>query len=79
MNSHLFESLPIGALFLHNPHNELENPSIKIDDKRARTPRGDVIEIGGRVQVYTRYAQPTQEPVNGEEVAYTTRLLGGVA
>ena len=53
MNSHLFLSLPIGALFFRDPFSERENPSIKVDDDHARKPSGDVVEVNGGVLVFT--------------------------
>jgi hypothetical protein len=59
MYSHLFLSLPIGSLFFREPHNSLENPSIKVDTHHARTPKGDVVEVNGGVLVFTGFSTPT--------------------
>jgi hypothetical protein len=53
MKSHLFQALPIGALFFRDPFNKLENPSIKVDDTHARNPKGCVIKVNGGVLVFT--------------------------
>ena len=62
MNSHLFQALPIGALFFRDPFNQSENPSIKEDDNHARKPNGDVVEVNGGVLVFTGSRQPTVIP-----------------
>lgn len=54
MNSHLFLYLPIGALFFHDPSNQHENPSIKIENNKARKPNGDVVEVKGEELIFTK-------------------------
>lgn len=63
MNSHLFQSVPVGALFFRDPFNPNENPSIKIDSQRARKPSGDVIEVHPHVLVFTIRPEPKPIPV----------------
>ena len=59
MSSHLFQALPIGALFFREPFNPNENPSFKSDATHARKPNGDVVEVNGGVLVFTGIASPT--------------------
>ena len=53
MHSHLFQALPIGALFFRDPFSQSENPSIKVDSDHARKPNGEVVEVNGGVLVFT--------------------------
>ena len=53
LKNHLFQTLPIGALFFRDPFNKSENPSIKINDTQARTPGGCVSDVNGGVMVFT--------------------------
>ena len=63
MNSHLFQALPIGALFFRDPFNQSENPSIKVDSDHARKPNGDVSEVNGGVLVFTGAHVIVRQPV----------------
>jgi hypothetical protein len=63
MSSHLFQSLPIGALFFRDPFNPNENPSIKVDDDHARNPKGEVIEVNGGVLVFAGSHVIVKQPI----------------
>ena len=72
MNSHLFQALPIGALFFRDPFSQLENPSIKVDDTHARKPSGDVVEVNGGVLVFTGALKIKEQPI---PVSFPVRIL----
>jgi hypothetical protein len=53
MQSHLFVSVPIGALFFRDPFNPNERLSIKLDSNHARNPQGEIKEVHPHVLVFT--------------------------